>query len=76
MPQVDDFRTRVLQYAAHDIYGGIMTIEKGGGSDNPDVIIGFVDFNHVVSFGECRMSIDDWRILEVASLYQLIIINR
>jgi hypothetical protein len=45
MPQVDNFHACILEDAAHDIYGCIMTIKKGGGRHHPDVIFGFVDFN-------------------------------
>ena len=31
--QVDDFGTRALQDAAHDVDGSIVAIEEGGGGD-------------------------------------------
>ena len=42
VPQVNYLHTGTLKYTAHNIDGGIVAIEKCGGSDYADVIFRFV----------------------------------
>jgi hypothetical protein len=70
MPHVNNFSAGVLEDAAHNIYGSIMTIKEGCGCHYPDVIGGFIYFSfnaHVASFGRIfRRTIDEGRIVKVA----------
>ena len=38
--QMDDFATRALQDAAHDVDGGVVAVKKGGGGDDADGVAG------------------------------------
>src|SRR5690606_34052975 len=36
VPEVDDLGAAQLHQAAHDVDGGVVAVEQGGGSDDPD----------------------------------------
>jgi hypothetical protein len=40
--KMNHFYAGVLENPAHDIYGGVMAVEKRGRCDNPYVVLGFV----------------------------------
>ena len=44
MAEVDHFSAAGLQYAPHDIDGGIVPVEKGCSRDNPDMVFRFIRF--------------------------------